>query len=857
MSYPSYRTTPNGCKGSKMSNINQEALQVRANKLHEKKLNGLKFVVVKDLFPDSAVPSTLLELHFYTHWYLPEITDAFDPQDQIKRNIFSINGGKRIPAGWGAGQLHVANVQQTDSDTVLLLTVIPIGDYSTYRLTVSFQWTLEEEERDVIDPVFNTVDFKFRPACFNIDCTSKPAELPKPIDTPIIDYLAKDYDSFKHIMINAMMEKVPHWQPTSEADLDQVLIDLFSAAADELSDYQDRVMNEAYLSTARNRISIARHARLMDYHIHQGNQASTWLALELVDNESFELSDGFKVRKSRTNGYNSGNNTGSDSDDNRHLFISKNKRSLHYLLNRMELYTWSSSTPALAKDSTSADLKISQNGDKTDADTITDLIQSGKVTHLLIQENLNPASGRTSGVNPAKRQLLKLLPGPEGAQTRCDPLEESHYVRVNWEDSDKLKHNYCFTIDCPDGKKENISFFNGNLVQVFHGEPMETLFKEEGETLSNSTEKYYTRQENPQWGTLCLLPYAPLAYLDTPVGGDDAPLSTLEVQVRYDNEVKTWDEVIDLIHSGNVGEQGDHYMVETDESGRSFIRLGNGINGRTIPEGAEIHTRYQVGIPSDGNIGADTLTDFDIPGNKRGDGTKLTEVIKKSWNPFEITSGKEPEPVEHILRRVPEAYRSRQLRAVTLQDYQDRAEELREVAHASATYAWTGNWRIVEVTIDPKGTNTLSEHLKEKVNAHLEAVRLLGEDIEIKEPRSVPLEINVTLCADPRYWTEDIRFTLEQEFSEGMAPGGERGFFHPDQWTFGQSLNASQVIGRIQAVDGVDHVVNVEMKRWDNDKAVVSDEIVDIRSDEILQVRNDPDHREQGFITFHVKGGRQ
>ena len=52
--------------------------------------------------------------------------------------------------------------------------------------------------------------------------------------------------------------------PTSEADLDLVLIELILAAADELSDYQDRVMNEAYLSTARKRASLRRHARLLE-----------------------------------------------------------------------------------------------------------------------------------------------------------------------------------------------------------------------------------------------------------------------------------------------------------------------------------------------------------------------------------------------------------------------------------------------------------------------------------------------------------------------------------------------------------------------------------------------------------------
>ena len=78
-----------------------------------------------------------------------------------------------------------------------------------------------------------------------------------------------------------MMQRVPDWQPTSEADLDQVLIDLVAADADELADYQDRVMNEAYFATARKRLSLARYARLMDYHIHEGNQASTWLAVKV------------------------------------------------------------------------------------------------------------------------------------------------------------------------------------------------------------------------------------------------------------------------------------------------------------------------------------------------------------------------------------------------------------------------------------------------------------------------------------------------------------------------------------------------------------------------------------------------
>src|SRR5690606_4516069 len=162
----------------------------------------------------------------------------------------------------------------------------------------------------------------------------------------------------------------------------------------------------------------------------------------------------------------------------------------------------------------------------------------------------------------------------------------------------------------------------------------------------------------------------------------------------------------------------------------------------------------------------------------------------------------------------PEAYRYRRLRAVTLKDYERRAEELPGVSRAAARYAWTGSWRTVQIAIDPVGTTEMTEELRRQVAEYLDAVRLIGEDLEVRPPRFVPLDIHVVVCAHPDYWAEDLRAVLEQEFSDGYTPDGRPGFFHPDLWTFGQELHASQITGRIQTVPGVDHVVSVTMKRW-------------------------------------------
>jgi predicted phage baseplate assembly protein len=231
------------------------------------------------------------------------------------------------------------------------------------------------------------------------------------------------------------------------------------------------------------------------------------------------------------------------------------------------------------------------------------------------------------------------------------------------------------------------------------------------------------------------------------------------------------------------------------------------------------------------------------------------------WNPFDVVDGSDPEPVESILRAAPEAYRARQLRAVTLADYVRRAEEVEGVARAMARYFWTGSWRTVRVLIDPDASHATSAGqlrpaLKREVMAHLEAVRLIGEDLEIRAPKYVPLEIEVRLCLYPDVWPEDVRWRLEQEFSTGWTAQGRRGFFHPDEWTFGQALHRSQIEGRVHQVPGVEHLLHIHMRRF-HALSVASTEVIHAGVEEILQVLNDPDNRERGMITFDLRGGRQ
>lgn len=711
---------------------------------------------------------------------------------------------------------------------VLVMVVGPVGDYSTYTLATG-------AAVPGFDPVFDETGFKFRPGCFSTDCAPSWTPAPVPVSDPPIDYLAKDFDSFRHVVMSWMQARVPGWTPTSEADLSQVLLSAISAVADEISDYQDRVVNEAYVATARSRVSLARHARLMDYHVHQGNQASTWMAIELTA--------GAEVQPGGVGGDPAVIEVwaGHERLDDAAVVFRAGTPHLHHLLGAMGLYTWSGAVPGLAAGATAADLGMPS---QSAAEQVRELIATGAVEQLLVQEHRDPLSGNPAGADPEKRQLLRLE--PDAAEARRDPLTGDWHVSVAWREEDRLRQDYCFAVETQGGFFDDVSRFHGNLVEVRQGRLREFTFRPPGARIVPPDEHHLEETTagadgRPRWGTLARLPAdAPLLYGDTAPGSEVAPASTLEVA-----EVggERWSEVISLVFSDPADR---HFAVETDELGRSVIRFGNGLHGQNLHPDASVRCSYQSGSGPDGNVGRDRIRRFD---------RVLNPKVVSVWNPFDVTSGRAPEPREQILRNVPEVYRARQLRAVTLGDYVRRAEEVPGVARAAAAYAWTGSWRTVRVTVDPLGTDVLRPELRTAVARHLEPVRLIGEDLEIRPPVLVPLRMRLSVCVDPEVWLADLRAVLEQEFSDGYTPDGRLGFFHPDRWTFGQTLHASQVLGRVEEVPGIAFASSVLLARWDAPTPGVRDR-VEVGSNEIVSVHNDPDHMERGSIVFDLAGGR-
>ena len=161
----------------------------------------------------------------------------------------------------------------------------------------------------------------------------------------------------------------------------------------------------------------------------------------------------------------------------------------------------------------------------------------------------------------------------------------------------------------------------------------------------------------------------------------------------------------------------------------------------------------------------------------------------------------------------------------------------------------------VRVVIDPAGTTILSETLRASVENALDAVHLIGEDIEVRAPQYVPLIITAAICVAGEYWIDDVAPVVESAFTNGYTPDGTQAFFNPDRWTFGQALHASQIEGWLKKIEGVEHVIEVHMTRW-WDQSVTSNEVITVAPEEIVLVTNDPSRLELGRISFAYQGGR-
>jgi len=822
-------------------------------------LNGIDYLEVVDLeAPTFAQRQRILRLHFINSPAPAGIT----------RDNVAISGGERVVG------IQVDAVSY-DGD-VLVIEVDRAGDYSPYDLAL-VQGGGNAAPLPQLDPLVARVTFSFKVECpTDVDCASDHACPPEPLVTPEINYLAKDYEAFRRLMLDRMALLMPGWSESSAADLGVTVVEALAYVADHLSYQQDAVGTEAYLHTARRRISVRRHARLVDYCLHDGCNARVWVHLRVAGN-NVAVPRGTALLTHCFEGvvrvppgselFEQALREGAE------VFETLHDASLFEAHSRMEFYTWGALDCCLPKGATSATLRGK-----------LEKLVAGDV--LILVEERGARTGREEDADPSRRHAVRLTSvemtsDPLGGSFEKPPLAgQVDVTTITWGAADALPFPLCIssTTDDAHGQHalEGVSVALGNVILADHGRSLQAeslgtvpeprLFRApraRAERCAPSEPIPVEPQFRPPLRHAVLTQTATVRRTRLVNG------KALVESVPFDPgapavEATAWDmnDVFPAIELDSTGTTTGHwtakrdlldsqpnskdFVVEVDDEGRVTLRFGDGEYGIRPAAGTAFMARYRIGNGTRGNVGASSIAHV-VSNDSAIDGVD---------NPLPAVGGQDQEETEAARVAAPVAFR-RLERAVTEEDWATVTERQPGVAHAAATFRWTGSWHTVFDTVKGEPGTGLDATFRRELKRSLERYRVVGRDLEVDAPRFVSLNVELRVCVMPDYFRSDVKRALLAIFNDRVRSDGRVGFFHQSRFTFGQTLYLSHYAAAAQAVEGVAEVVVTHFHRQgtpSND--ALSKGFLKLQRLEIARIENSPDFPEHGVFQLDLRGGK-
>lgn len=785
----------------------------------QKTINGIDYLEVA-----SADQKTLKV--FFIH-PLPKQTDQVPPAPApalTKENLL-IEGGVRVRG------IRVDEPVSV-SGNLLTVKVNQTGDFSTYTLRIVTSST-HLNPPPGFDPQLSAIDFSFKVECpSEFDCKTETVCLPEKLIEPPMDYLAKDYASFRRLILDRMSVVMPNWREQNPADAQIALVEMMAYLGDHLSYYQDSVATETYLGTARRRISVRRHARLLDYSVHDGCNARVWVFLEVEaggDAENQTLPAGTMLLTRGTDGavIVSPSNIDKVLLEQPIVFETMHDLTLHNAHNKISFYTWSDSECCLPCGATRATL-------------LNQPLLSLKVGDILIFEEVwSPTTGVDADADPNHRHAVRLKEVTVG----IDLLNNIRVTEIEWYEEDALPYPLCLTaiITNTHGTPEvkEISVARGNVVLADHGRTISGESLVPASTPNNGNFRPYLSHTDITFR----VDYDDKKARRHPATGLLAQMTrnALPVVTLRDGD-DVWMPRRDLLGSDRFAPE---FVVEVERDGSVQLRFGDDILGKKPTAGSVLSPTYRIGNGRAGNVGAEAIGRIVL-----GFGG-----ISKVRNPLSAVGGSDAETMEEIRQFAPQAFRTQE-RAVTEADYVEVVQRHPQVQKAAARFRWTGSWYTVFVTIDRIGGREVDTAFEKEIRVFLERYRIAGYDLEVDGPRFVPLDISIRVCVIPNYFRSDVKKRLLEVFSSLDLNNGQRGFFHPDNFTFGQPIYLSQIYKEAMDLDGVASINVIDFHRWGKKPNQEIEKGVLTPADlEIIRLDNDPNFPENGKIDFVMIGG--
>ncbi len=787
-------------------------------------------------------------------------------EDSSLVSIVSTSGGESV-AEVEVDTVNWVRVAAPAGDrTVLQVNVLTPGDFSLYRLTI-------DDAR--IDRFFNGIEFSFKQGCpSDLDCEVEPYCPPEePLDFPV-DYLARDFTSFRNALLDFAAQRYPEWQLRLEADAGVMLMEIMAALGDEFAYIQDRYAREAYLDTATQRRSLSALARLVDYFPDPGRSAVTDLAIGVA-------ADGHLAEAGTPVWALPAGEPPIPFELLEDLWV-------HAAWNAIPLHTPDEAEPCLDIGATEAFLAT--------ASPLAAELEP-------LPPGADPIPREQAWID--RRAILRSRPLDPSVPSRAwevtitevefltDPLAEGGEIsvtRIAWDSSEALPFQLC--------QAETEALLN--IVPAIAGETLRELFRigpdaaftaRYGGSLdpveltnllalpraveregpcdsttgarsvvlryglrgSETRDLGWTAPDEPEVALMEMVPdgiggYQPdLAGLEWNFTPD--PLQADDEEAVFALDEGVWREVV--VHKTP---RGDVVFSDYAANEGFSIRFGAGAFGRTPADGTLFEAAYRTGPALRANLAPDSVTELQRPGSAPPE----QPLAFAAWvtNPLAIDSGAAPETAEEVRIAAPEAFRALPLRAVRPEDYREIVERLDWVQRANAVTQWTGSWSTDFVTADERGSFTLSPAHQAELEAEVDCIRQAGRATQVEAPQFLSLDVEATVCVEPTAYPGDVKERVIEALVGHRRPGKPLAFFDPDNFTFGEPLLRSALEAAIQAVPGTRGVELLRirlrhLRAWED----FEDSEISVAPGQILRCANDPNFPERGSLTVFVEGG--
>lgn len=291
----------------------------------------------------------------------------------------------------------------------------------------------------------------------------------------------------------------------------------------------------------------------------------------------------------------------------------------------------------------------------------------------------------------------------------------------------------------------------------------------------------------------------------SPVIDDDS----LKILVRNSaGTYQQWTRVTDFLNSQPTDQV---YTVDINENGDATITFGSGSSGAIPDVGLDnITATYRIGGGSQGNVGANTLTN--IVSAVAG----IASVTNPA-GPYQL--GQDMEDINHAKQMAPVLFRTNG-RAVTLQDFSDLVKTQfsnnpsTPIIKANAvpvqnSWDWDVNLYCTRSDLAPLSSSDISA-----IRSYLDTVRIISTTINIQTGILVPLTISVLVTLKDNYVQSVIKNLVQQAIMN---------YVQTSNFDYGQPFLISNLVAIIMKIDGV---LNVQVLSPTSDVQVNFDSII-------------------------------